>query len=149
MIMKLSRSVHKVLVDANDDLAILVTRTKQLSRLTQVLRQQLDPDLASHCYIGNLDRDCLVILVDSAAWASKLRFYSQNILPQLRAAHQNFSEIQQVKVKVLSQSVSAPEPEFQKPRMNKENAKGLTTLADSVDDPNLQAALARLAERAK
>ena len=149
MIMKLSRSIDKVLVEANDDLAILVTRTKQLSYLNQVLRQQLEPDLATHCYIGNVDQDYLVILVDSAAWASKLRFYSQNLLPQLQAAHQIFSQIQQIRVKVLSQSVSAPEPEYQKPQMNKENAKGLTTLAESVDDPNLQAALARLAKRAK
>jgi len=149
MIMKLSRSVNKVLVEANDDLAILVTRTKQLSHLTQVLRQQLEPDLATHCYIGNVDRDCLIILVDSAAWASKLRFYAQNLIPQLQAVHQNFSNIQQIRVKVLSQSVSAPEPQYQKPKMNKENAKGLTTLSESVDDPNLQAALARLAQRAK
>jgi len=149
MSMKLSRPINKVLVEANDDLAILVTRTKQLSYLTQVLRKQLEPDLAVHCYIGNVDQECLVILVDSAAWASKLRFYSQDLLSQLQTAHQNFSQIQQIRVKILSQSVNAPEPEFQKPKMNKENAKGLTTLAENVDDPSLQAALARLAKRAK
>jgi len=149
MIMKLSRSVNKVLVEANDDLAILVTRTKQLSYLTQILRQQLEPNLAAHCYIGKLEDECLVILVDSAAWASKLRFHSQSLLPQLQTAHQSFAQIQLIRVKILSQSVSTPEPVYQKPKMNKENAKGLTTLAESIDDPNLQAALARLAERAK
>lgn len=149
MIMKLSRSVNKVLVEANDDLAILVTRTRQLSYLTQILRQQLAPDLADHCYIGKLDNDCLVILVDSAAWASKLRFHAQTLLPQLQAAHQSFAQISLLKVKILSQSVSAPEPVFQRPTMNKENGRGLTTLADNIDDENLQAALTRLAERAK
>ncbi len=149
MIMKLSRSVNKVLVEANDDLAILVTRTKELSYLTQILRQQLEPDLAVHCYIGKLDKDCLVILVDSAAWASKLRFHSQTLLPQLQMAHQSFAQLSLIRVKILSQSVSIPEPEYQKPKMNKENAKGLNTLAESIDDADLQAALTRLAERAK
>ncbi len=149
MIMKLSRSVNKVLVEANDDLAILVTRTRQLSHLTHILRQQLEPDLAAHCYIGNLDRENLVILVDSAAWASKLRFHSQTLLAQLQAAHQSFASIEMIRVKILSQSVSAPEPVYQKPQMNKENAKGLNTLAESIQDEALQSALARLAKRAK
>jgi len=149
MIMKLSRSVNKVLVEANDDLAILVTRTKQLSYLTQLLRQQLEPDLAVHCYIGRLDNDTLVILVDSAAWASKLRFHSQSLLPPLQAAHQSFAQIQQIRIKILSQSVTAPPPEFQRPTMNQENAQGLKTLADGIEDADLQAALVRLAKRAK
>ncbi len=149
MIMKLSRSVNKVLVEANDDLAILVTRTRQLSYLTQVLRQQLESDLAIHCYIGKVDKDALVILVDSAAWASKLRFYSQTLLPQLQMAHHSFASLQQIKIKILSQSVTLPEPVYQRPTMNKENAKGLNTLADSIKDVELQAALVRLAKRAK
>ncbi len=147
--MKLSRSVNKVLVEANDDLAILVTRTKQLSSLTQVLRQQLEPDLAVHCYIGRLDESALVILVDSAAWASKLRFHAQTLLPLLQTAHQSFARTEQIKIKILNQSAKQPDPVFQRPSMNKENAKGLNTLADNVDDADLQAALSRLAKRAK
>ena len=147
--MKLSRSIHKVLIESNDDLAILVTRTRQITHLTQILRQQLQPDLAPHCYIGNLEQDYLVILVDSAAWASKLRFCAQSLMTQLNRAHHSFANVERLRVKILNQSVQRAEPVFQKPQMNKENAQGLNTLADSVDDPGLQAALSRLAKRAK
>jgi len=149
MSMKLSRSINKVLAEANDNLAILVTRTRQLSQLTHILRTLLEPNLAPHCYIGNIEKDRLTLLVDSAAWASKLRFCAQTLLAQINDAHPGFSHIQRIRIKILNQPAKTVEPEYQKPKMNKANAKGLTTLANSVDDPDLQAALARLAKRAK
>lgn len=147
MIMKLSRPVNKVIAEAGDNLAILVTRTRQLSQLNQILRNHLDVNLAPHCYIGNIERENLVILVDSAAWASKLRFSAQSILANLCSAHPSFANVKKIQIKILNQPVQPTEAEFQRPQMNEENAKGLVTLAQSVDDPDLQAALTRLANR--
>ena len=147
--MKLSRSVNKVLQEAEPELAILVTRTRQLRSLTDKFRTLLDPTLASHCYIGNISDGKLTILVDSAAWASKFRFYSQSILPDLCDLHPTFNKVRQIKVKVLNQPYEPAATPYKKPELNRENAKGLQTLADSVDDKNLQQALERLAKRAK
>lgn len=147
--MRLSRSVDKVLQEADSELAILVTRSRQLRGLTEKFRALLEPDLAPHCYIGNIDKDRLIILVDSAAWASKFRFYSQSILPALHSLHPSFCNVTDIQTKILNQVFEPAPIPYKPPVLSPENAKGLRTLADSVDDSNLQEALTRLAERAK
>lgn len=147
--MKLSRSVDKVLQEADSELATLVTRTRKLQALTLTFRQVLDPELASHCYVGNIENDCLTVLVDSAAWASKLRFSSHSILHNLNQLNHMLSRINKLEVKIVNQRIEQPAPAYQKPQMNQENAKGLITLAESIDDNGLQAALTRLAQKAK
>lgn len=146
--MKLSRSVDKVLQEADSDLAILVTRTRQLRALTDKLRSLLDPALAKHCYMGGIEEEKLTILVDSAAWASKFRFYSQTLLPALNEVHPAFSRIKTFQIKVLNQTQEQEPVPYQRPEMNQANARGLKTLAESVDDTQLSEALTRLASHA-
>ena len=147
--MRLSRSVDKVLQEADSELAILVTRSRQLRGLTEKFRTLLEPDLAPHCYIGNIDKDRLIVMVDSAAWASKFRFYSQSILPALNSLHPSLSRVTHIQAKILNQVFEPAPIPYKPPELSPENAKGLRTLADSVDDSDLQEALTRLAQRAK
>ena len=150
--MKSSRHVNKVLSEASSELAMLVTRTKQISNLTAILRQQLDTNLAPHCYVGSIEQNKLTVIVDSAAWATKFRFYSPVLLPNLKQAHHSFAKIEQIQLKIL-QPVQKPESDHSEPgnmpQINQENARGISTLAEAVDDPDLQAALLRLAKHAK
>ena len=147
--MRLSRSVDKVLQEANSELAILVTRTRQIRGLTEQFRGLLEQDLAPYCYIGNIEKNQLTVMVDSAAWASKFRFVSQSILPSLQALNPSFSKVKAIQVKILTQPYE-PEPRpYQRPELNQENADGLLTLAENVDDENLQEALTRLARHTK
>ena len=147
--MKSSRSINKVLQEADDDLAILITRTKQLKRLTHQLRQSLDPNLAKHCYVAQYTEDKLIVLVDSAAWASKLRFEVPNLTRQLPQSDKVFAQLKNISIKILNQ----PNEETRsyttitttRPSLNEEKAQGTKTLADSVDDQALQQALTRLA----
>lgn len=147
--MKLSRSVDKVLQEADAELAILVTRTRHIRGLTEQFRGLLEPDLAPHCYIGNIEKERLTIMVDSAAWASKFRFVSQSILPAVNALNPAFSMVKSIQVKVLNQPFEPKPRPYQRPELNQQNAEGLLTLAENVDDENLQAALTRLAKRSK
>ena len=91
--MKSSRPMNKLFEEAHDDLAILVTRTRQLRRLTLEFRRHLDPELAPHCYISQIENDLLVVFVDSAAWATRLRFLVSQLVPKLRAATPAFSQV--------------------------------------------------------
>ena len=149
--MKSSRRLDKVLQDAHDDLAILVTRTRQLRRLTRLLREQLDETLAPHCYIGTLEPSALTILVDSAAWASRLRFESSQIADKLRAVHPAFARLEQIRVKIItdlgSDTATAPVRSKVRPHISQLNANIINSLADSIDDAALHDALQRLARR--
>jgi len=123
-----------------------------LRRLTNILRKLLESSLAEHCYVGNIEQDTLVILADTAARASKLRFHTTQLLEALPATDTAFSGIKFIKVKVLNQhsELSAPQSEAQTgPKMNEENADYIRTLADSVDDEPLHNALLRLARNAR
>ena len=151
--MKSSRKLDKVFREAHDDLAILVTRTRQLQRLTRLVREQLDENLAPHCYIGNLEPSYLTILVDSAAWASRLRFESSQLPDRLRNVHPAFARLQHIKVKIITElhgeQPAVHTPGAQRPHLNPENARIINSLADSIDDAALQDALHRLAGRVK
>ena len=149
--MKSTRRIDKLFQEVDSDLAILITRTRLLRRLTRVLRTQLDPELADHCYVANIEQETLVLLADTAARASKLRFYSATLLESLPQLDRVFARIKYIKVKILNQSPQTQESTTTpaKPKMNPENAACIQTLADSVDDVELHDALTRLARHAK
>lgn len=144
--MKSSRSLDKLFEEAHDELAILVTRTRQLKRLTRDFRSLLDKELAPHCYIGKLEATTLIIYVDSAAWATRLRFQVPQLLPQLHKLESTFSKLGGIQVKILTQhnEVDNPPPSSAGPVMSVENANAINSLSNSIDDPALQLALQRL-----
>ncbi len=148
--MKSSRPIDKVIEQASDELATLITRTRQLKRLTYILRRHLDEHLAKHCYIGNISAPTLTILVDGASWATKLRFATPDLLEKLSEENQVFNGLKQIKVKILTPTrESETTVTHHGPQMNLENAKGLQSLAESIEDPDLQRALNKLARHAK
>lgn len=148
--MKSSRSLDKLLEEAHGDLAILVTRTRQLMRWTALLRTKLDPELAPHCYLSELQESSLSIFVDSAAWATRLRFQIPQVIPALRTVNPVFSKLESIKVKVLTQDNSPQIDAVQAlgPVMSAENARSINSLSESIEDPELQHALQRLARHA-
>jgi hypothetical protein len=148
--MKLSRSLDKLFEEAHDDLGILVTRTRQLKRWTSIFRTHTDTDLAPHCFISNIEDSTLTIYVDSAAWATRLRFQVPQLIPVLRASNPVFAKLESIKVKVIIQN-SQPSTQSSQhigPTMSIENASGINSLSESIDDPALQHALQRLARHA-
>lgn len=150
--MKSSRSLDKLFEEAHDELAILVTRTRQLKRLTREFRSLLDQELASHCYIGKLETTTLCIYVDSAAWATRLRFQVPQLIPQLQRLESAFSKLERIQVKILTQHEQAISPATTTvgsgPVMSFENANAIKSLSNSIEDPALQQALQRLARHA-
>lgn len=149
--MKSSRPLHKLFEEAHDDLAILITRTHQLTRWTTLLRSLLDEELAQHCYISTIENVALTVYVDSAAWATRLRFQVPQLIPQLRNVNPVFSKLERVHVKVLTQSspVTVQPLHATGPTMNSENANGINNLSNSIDDPALRQALQHLARNAR
>lgn len=149
--MKSSRSLDKLFEEARDELAILVTRTRQLKRLTRGFRSLLDNELAPHCYIGNLEATTLSIYVDSAAWATRLRFQVPQLIPKLRQLEPIFSNLENLQVKILTQRDEAPSAQLMSPGpvMSADNGNIIKSLSNSVDDPSLQRALQRLARHAR
>lgn len=143
--------MDKLFEEAHDDLAILITRTRQLKRWTNLLRSRLDKELAQHCYISSIEEVTLTVYVDSAAWATRLRFQVPQLIPELRKTNPVFSKLEHIQVKLLTPSSPETTQPLRPsgPTMNSDNAKGINALSNSIDDPELQRALQRLARHAR
>lgn len=143
--------MNKLFEEAQDNLAILITRTRQLRRLTLALRALLDSELAPHCYISNIEEPLLSVYVDSAAWATRLRFQVPQLLPRLRQANPAFARVSNIRVSIVAQRhTAAPLPKAPRgPMLSEDNANIINTLSNSIDDPPLQQALRRLAHHAR
>jgi hypothetical protein len=139
--------IDKLLSAENHELASLITRVRQLDRYSRRLRQLLPSPLCEHCRVADIRENKLIVGVDNAVWATKLRFYVPSLLPQLQQSHQELAGITRIKVLIL-QATSIPgseQPQKHSLQLSSENAAQLNSLAETIDDEHLRAALQRLA----
>jgi hypothetical protein len=127
-------------------LAPLLQRTAELRHATDLLRARLGTPLGDHCQVANWRDDTLVVQVDSAAWASRLRFLAPKILAAL-------SETQGCiglrKLKVIVRPLHH-EPGNTRPRHFRLSARSALLLRDigeSTADAALRETLLRLSRR--
>ena len=64
----------------------LVSKAKQITAADEALQAFLPGDLAAHCHVMNITENALVIKVDSAAWATQLRYLTPDLLIALQRA---------------------------------------------------------------
>ena len=78
------KSLAHLLHQPSELLHHLVAKSQHLIHLTNLLHQLLDRQLAKHCKAANLRDKTLVIEIDSAAWATQIRYRIPQLLDQLR-----------------------------------------------------------------
>ena len=83
---------------AGKDLSQLVTRAREAGELDARVRALLPESLGEHVTGAVLHEDTVVILVDSAAWASRIRFMAPELVGQLSPRYDGV--VQRVRVKV-------------------------------------------------
>jgi hypothetical protein len=119
----------------------------QSSRLSILWRQCVQPPLADHAHPSNYVRGRLEIECHGSAWASRLRHNQNELLRQLRQLP-GFEDLRELRVRVvpLQRAVSAPPAARagSASRMPTAAAAMMQTLAETVTDPTLRAALQRL-----
>lgn len=142
--MNSAKSIHKFLQGAKNQLADLITTTRELRHLEQSLSSVLDQPLTDHCRIAHRDAEQLVIQVDSPVWASRLRYYVPTLLQELK---QNIPALQGLKTIKIHVAPALPTP-AEKPSPQREisptASQNIHAMAESVEDPALREALLRL-----
>lgn len=146
--MNFSGPLYTYLLGKKGDLAQLVTQGRELQWLTKLLQKELDPSLAPHCRVGGLALPRLIVVVDSPAWSSRLRFQSSGLIRQLNKKYKEFQGISRIEVKIYPVRLPRRESPSIRRRISPAAAEGITQMANSIDDPNLKRALLRLASRA-
>lgn len=128
-------------VQRSDVLGRLRLGARQVAILTRDIRAAVPAEVAQHVAGCVPKKDVVVILVDTAAWATQLRYLQQEILIVCRRALGN--QIRQVQFKILP-----PEPPKGKPSsadLSPATRRLLQCTADGIADDELAEALRQLA----
>ena len=93
-----SRSLTDRMDTAQGELASVLGNINRINQLSQTLSDALSAPLNQHCRAQSWQQGQLTILVDSPAWASKLRFEKSELMSYLRK--NGFAGLTQVDIKV-------------------------------------------------
>ena len=141
-------TIHKLLSNADGDVASLITRARLLARYSKWLASVLPVPLGEHAVVADIQGNKLVIGVDNAAWATKIRFLTPDLIEKLTSKFKELKYIEQIITHVMPLQLATPDNTkvaVEKPHLSQQNAALIQSLAETIDDPNLKEALLRLA----
>lgn len=127
----------------------IVQRANSFAVLQRIVHSYLPGAAAEHCQLANYNQGRLVLVIDNAHWATRLR-YQQNQLMDKLCQHNEFSDLQRIQFKVRPNTAFNDAIHEQKPRLEISAQAGLAIFncAEAIEDPHLRAALERLARNA-
>ena len=125
-----------------------VSKTQSLEKLTLIVRQYLEPELAKNCSVANLINNVLILATTSAAWNHQLRFLVPDLLKKLRNSPQYYGL---TSIEVIQQH-PITKADFQTKRLapislSPANAKQMVNIAKHITNKELARALMRIAKR--
>jgi hypothetical protein len=115
--------------------------------LLERVRSALPEPVAEHCAAVAVSGNRLVVFADSPAWGSRIRFLAPRIIQALSGGP---TAARTVKVRILPAPEPRPRRKARAPaRLAATDARVLEQMAEGISDPDLRAALKRLAARAR
>lgn len=131
-------------------LAPLLDQARSRESLGRAVETLLPAECRGHCRLGGFEGGRFVLLADSAAWATRLRYSAPEIREQLRRLPGGRG-VTQVQVRVSPPASAAPSTERTRPleRPSAASGRALQDIAEAETDPQLRAALLRLARRSR
>lgn len=127
----------------------LLSQIHFLTQLTTSLRSRLPSSMAEHCWVASYDRDTLCVLTDSSNWTLALRYQQREILKQLNTEFrlELQAPLKRLKVRIAATTPRSTRIPLPRPTLSTANAALIDSVATSISDPELSAALSRLAKR--
>ncbi len=144
-----SRSLKSLLRQQEYGQAVL-QQAKTLRAITRSLQYQIPEHMRAHCQAGFLDAQSLILVVDSPAWATQLRYLAPALKQKLIQSGL-LNEQQSLRIKVRpAQTSSVHKSDLPAPlRMSRNNAALLKDTAAGMADDELKNALLKLSRHVK
>jgi hypothetical protein len=95
--------ISEVLSDHGSSLGSLLRRVSFLMQLEHLLANSLDPELASHFQLATIHDNRIVLIAPGAAWATRLRMQTPELLKALHQA--GYAEIEHIDVRIAPLAV--------------------------------------------
>jgi len=127
-------------------LSRLMQRAQQLHHTALTIKGLLPENLARQCQPGNIvGNDTLFIYVNSPVWATRLRYFSPELIKRLQN-HPGTKNICHIRIAVNPVTIIQTPDNKSHRYLSQENATLLHHAADTAASPRLSAALQRLAK---
>lgn len=135
------------LLRATKPLQALFDQAQRLAHLQQLLDGQLEPAAREHCRIASWREGSLLLIISDGHWATRLRYQQRRLQRQLQELPE-FTGLQRILFKVQPPS-GTPGGPVSRPQLSSRAAESIQAVADGIEDPQLRAALERLARHAE
>lgn len=129
----------------NDAIASLLSSIERNAKLLREVRRILPQSLADHCSHAAIEDEVLILLTDSPAWGSRLRFFAPELLRSLHSPNGRATTCS-VRIRPPSAPSALTSGAALKARLSDATVKHLLDTAGSVKDEEIAAALRRLAK---
>lgn len=124
------------------DISRIISHSNSLLKLQSIIRANINPPECDHIYLASVSQDTAILYTDSPAWASKLRFRTQQLLDIIRK-YSEYPDINTIRIKV-SPGLFKPEDHETDGKLSPKTTKFLEEIANNIEDPDLKSALIRL-----
>lgn len=145
------KTVPRILQQETGVLAGLAAQVERDHALVATVRAALPADLAPHCSGVAVHGQTLVVFTPSANWATRLRFHLPDVLRALARQHQVVCGQAVCRVMLtdpaLADTAGGLPPAAWRRDISDASRSHIATAADFIADPDLAAALRRLATR--
>ena len=131
------------LLESSDKLSQLCNHIEQLGKLQTKLHNYLEPPLNEHVIIADYRQKTLVFHTDSAAWATKLRYRTPEILNLFK---NDLPGIRTIRIKNPPVETRAQTTRGAV-KATPDTVDTIRQVADRIEDPPLRSALLRIADK--
>jgi hypothetical protein len=136
-----------VILNGTKPLKAILGQAERLAHLQRLVESQLQPAAREHCRVASW-RDCsLLLIITDGQWATRLRYQQKRLLRQLQGFDE-FTNISRILFKVQPPTIQQGAT-GRTIDLSKNAASTILSTAEGITDPNLRAALERLAAHAK
>lgn len=136
-----------VLLREAKPLKTLFSQAQRLSHLQRLFESQLQPAAREHCYVASWREGSLLLIVTDGHWATRLRYQQKRLQRDLQALEE-FSSLTRILFKVQPPTVQS-KAGARSIDLSISAGENIQATAEGISDPNLRAALERLAAHAK
>ena len=141
------KSIANLLQKPSDQsvLAFIQKKIQELKQLNRLWQKEATDGLATHSCVANFRNNILVIEVNSASWATRLRFSLPELLARL-SKHTYLQSLKTIEWYIEPEQRSAPVKLIKKPllTLSQENKLLIQSTAESLTNPSTAAALIRI-----
>ncbi len=117
-----------------------------MAALDECLSSIVEADLAAHCRVAGFEQGRLIIAADSAVWATRLRYHTNEILRAFNAAG---TKVSACRIIILTPEPPPVPPPVVRPFLSATAARHIQATAAGITYEPLAEALNRLATKTR